>query len=97
MTGQSTTTRTTYGELSRLAEGSPMTTVGAYLTRSDDSELAQMLLWAAGIPYVIQADDPGGTSPFNGTAGMRLLVEERDADDARWALTHRPPTGKELS
>jgi hypothetical protein len=76
-----------------------MTTVGSYSMRSDAAELAQLLLWAAGIPYEIQTDDACDAYPSNDARRMRLLVEERDADDARWALTdpYRPTTRKKQS
>lgn len=70
-----------------------MIEVGSYPTRSDDAELARMLLWAAGIPHVI-ADDAGACA-FDRTGGVHLLVEERDAEDAMFALTYRPATRKE--
>jgi hypothetical protein len=51
-----------------------MIALGAY-RRQSDAELAQMLLWAAGIPYEIEADRV-----------VRLLVDEPDARDARMVL-----------
>ena len=51
-----------------------MIALGAY-RRQSDAELAQMLLWAAGIPYEIEADRVA-----------RLLVDEPDARDARMVL-----------
>jgi hypothetical protein len=56
-----------------------MTAVGSYSMRSDAAELAEMLLWAAGIPYLTVADD---AYPPNPKRRMRLLVEDADADDA---------------
>ena len=73
-----------------------MTAVGAYPTQSD-SQLAQMVLWAAGIRYVIEADDAGAYFPFDITGGVRLLVEEPDAEDAWSVLGDRPATRKERS
>jgi hypothetical protein len=52
-----------------------MTVVGIYPTRSD-SELPQMVLWAAGIPYELD--------------GTALFVEDAHADDARSVLDDRP-------
>ena len=67
-----------------------MTVVGIYPTRSD-SELPQMVLWAAGIPYELGADDAGGAFPSDLTGGgTHLLVEDADADDARSVLDDRP-------
>jgi len=63
-----------------------MIEVGSYPTRSDDAELAQMSLWAAGIQYVIAAD-AGAPYAVEPNRRMQLLVEERDADDARFVLT----------
>ena len=47
------------------------------------------LLWAAGIPYVIESDDAGDSSLYDRTGSVRLLVEGPDADDARLALSDR--------
>jgi Putative prokaryotic signal transducing protein len=58
-----------------------MVEVGAYPTRSD-AELAQTVLAAAGIPSVVAADDAGGAYPFDLSGGVRLLVDEADADRA---------------
>lgn len=67
-----------------------MVVVGTYPTRSD-AELAQTALTAAGIPSVLAADDAGGAYPFDLTgAGVRLLVDEADADDAA-AILAAPP------
>jgi hypothetical protein len=63
-----------------------MIQVGAYPTRSD-AELAQTALTAAGIPSVVAADDAGGAYPFDLTGGVRLLVDEADAEDAAAVLT----------
>jgi len=73
-----------------------MIAVGAYPTQSD-SQLAQMVLWAAGIRYAIDADDAGASYPFDLTGGVRLLVGELDADDAWSVLGDRPATRKEPS
>jgi len=83
MTEHSTTTRT---KLAHRRDSS-MIAVGSYPVRSDAAELAQMLLWAAGIPYEIEADDVHGASPSNSAGRVRLLVDEPDAGDARWVLT----------
>jgi hypothetical protein len=45
-----------------------MIAVGSYPPRSDDAELARLLLWGAGISYVIAADDAGGAYPFDLTS-----------------------------
>jgi hypothetical protein len=66
-----------------------MVQVGAYPTRSD-AELAQTALAAAGIPSVVAADDAGGAYPFDLTGGVRLLVDEADAEDATAILSERP-------
>jgi len=72
------------------------TAVAAYPTRSD-AELDQMVLWAAGIRYVIDPDLAGGSHTLDDTRAVRLLVEEADADDARSVLGDRPATRKERS
>jgi hypothetical protein len=71
-----------------------MIAVGAYPTRTD-AELAQTVVAAAGIPSEIEADDAGGAYPFDLTGGARVVVEDRDAVDARSVLTGRPATRKE--
>lgn len=58
-----------------------MVQVGTYNTRSD-AELAQSALAAAGIQSAVTADDAGGAYPFDLTGGVRLIVDEVDADDA---------------
>jgi hypothetical protein len=63
-----------------------MVVVGTYPTRSD-AELAQTALSAAGIPSVIAADDAGGAYPFDLAGGARLLVEEKDVEDATAILS----------
>jgi len=62
-----------------------MIALGGYPSRSE-AELPQMLLWAAGIPYEIEADDVGGADPYDLTGSVRLLVDEPDARDARFIL-----------
>ena len=66
-----------------------MIVVATYTTRSD-AELAQTALTAAGIRSEIAADDAGGAYPFDLAGGVRLLVEEADAEDARSVLADRP-------
>ena len=61
-----------------------MTAVGSYPMRSDAAELAEMLLWAAGIPYLTVADDAYPPGP---TRRMRVLVEDADVNDAVALLT----------
>lgn len=78
------------GDDKAVVASSRMTAVGSYPACSDEAELAQLLLWAAGIPYEIEAGDAGVTHPSNRAGDVRLLVEDRDADDARWAVTYRP-------
>jgi Putative prokaryotic signal transducing protein len=63
-----------------------MVEVGAYPTRSD-AELAQAALSAAGIESVIAADDAGGAYPFDLSGAARLLVDEKDAEDAAAVLS----------
>ena len=63
-----------------------MIEAGAYPTRSD-AELAQAALAAAGIRSVIAADDAGGAYPFDLAGGVRLLVDEADAEDAAAILS----------
>jgi len=75
-----------------------MIAAGSYPTRSDAAQLAELLLWAAGIPYEIEAGDAGDASSasrFDPIGRVRLLVEEPDAEDASWALMYRPETRKE--
>jgi hypothetical protein len=56
----------------------PMIVVGTYRTRSD-AEFAQAALAATGIQSVVEADDAGGSFPFDLAGGARLLVDEADA------------------
>jgi hypothetical protein len=58
-----------------------MIQIGVYRTRSD-AELAQSALAAAGITSEIIADDAGGAYPFDLTGGVRLVVDEAEADTA---------------
>jgi hypothetical protein len=58
-----------------------MVEVGVYRTRSE-AEIAQGALAAAGIEAFVSADDAGGAIPFSLSAGVRLLVEDADAEDA---------------
>jgi hypothetical protein len=83
MTRHSTITRTEVGHRG----GGSMISVGMYPTRSDDAQLAEMLLWAAGIPYVTETGDAGSAYPFDPVERLRLLVGEADAEDATRALT----------
>jgi hypothetical protein len=61
-----------------------MTAVGSYPMRSDAAELAEMLLWAAGIPYSTVTHD---AYPPDRGRRVRLFVEDADADDAVALLT----------
>ena len=61
-----------------------MTAVASYPVQSDAAELAEMLLWAAGIPYVTVADDGYESDPAR---RRRFLVEDADANDAAALLT----------
>ena len=63
--------------------------VGIYPTRSD-AELAQSALAAAGITSEVASDDAGGAYPFDLSGGVRLLVDEADAEDAAAVLSERP-------
>ena len=71
-----------------------MVEVGAYGTRSD-AELAQAALAVVGIPSVLAADDAGGAFPFDLGSGVRLLVDEADAEDAAAVLSDPGATRKE--
>jgi hypothetical protein len=51
-----------------------------------EAEIAQGALTAAGIDSEISADDAGGAYPFGLSGGVRLLVEEADAEDAAKVL-----------
>ena len=61
-----------------------MTAVGSYPMRSDAAQLAEMLLWAAGIPYSTVPDDAYSSDPRR---QVRLLVEDADVKDAVALLT----------
>jgi hypothetical protein len=63
---------------------------GVYPTRSD-AELAQSALAAAGIESVLVADDAGGAYPFDLTGGVRVVVDEADAESAAEVLGERSP------
>jgi hypothetical protein len=63
---------------------------GVYPTRSD-AELAQAALAAAGIDSVLVADDAGGAYPFDLTGGVRVVVDEADAESAAEVLGERSP------
>jgi len=65
-----------------------MVEVASYPRQTDDAELAQMLLWAAGIPYEIANEAPVGHTFEPGNT--HLYVDEHDVDDALFALTYRP-------
>ena len=71
-----------------------MIRIGTYRTR-EDAELAQAALAAAAIPSVLEADDAGGTYPFDLTAAARLFVADVDADDAAAVLSGRPSARRE--
>ena len=63
-----------------------MIEVAAFPTRSE-AEIAQGALAASGIESVLVADDAGGAYPFDLSGGVRVLVEEKDADDAAAVLS----------
>ena len=60
-------------------------TIGTYTTRTE-AEIVEGLLEASGISASIRADDAGGAYPFGLSGGVRLLVEEADAEDAAKVL-----------
>jgi len=62
-----------------------MVEVGVFPTRTE-AEIAQTALTAAGIESVLAADDAGGAYPFDLSGGVRLLVEEADAQLAAEVL-----------
>ena len=66
-----------------------MIRIATFRTR-EDAELAQAALEAAGIPSVLEADDAGGSYPFDLTAAARLFVADADAEDAEAVLSGRP-------
>jgi hypothetical protein len=61
-----------------------VTAVGSYPMRSDAAQLAEMLLWAAGIQYSTLADDAHSSDPRR---RVRLFVEDADVKDAVALLT----------
>jgi hypothetical protein len=67
-----------------------MVEAGVFPTRTE-AEFAQAALAAAGIESVVAADDAGGAYPFDLSGGARLLVDEKDADDAAKVLGSGPP------
>jgi hypothetical protein len=68
-----------------------MVQIGTYRTCSE-AELAQAALAVEGIFSAIAADDAGGTYPFDLTGGVRLLVDEVDAELAAALLSETHPT-----
>ena len=62
-----------------------MIVVGTYPTRAV-AEIARAALASAGISSAVEADDAGGAYPFVLSGGARLLVDERDAEDAAAVL-----------
>jgi hypothetical protein len=68
-----------------------MIQIGTYPTRSD-AEIAQTALDAAGIPSVVESDDAGGAYPFSFAGGVRLLVDDKDAEAASAVLQGPPDT-----
>jgi hypothetical protein len=66
-----------------------MILIGTYPTRSD-AEIARTALDAAGIRSVVESDDAGGAYPFSFAGGVRLLVNEGDAEAAA-AVLQGPP------
>jgi hypothetical protein len=69
-----------------------MIQVGTYPTRGE-AEIARTALDAAGIRSVVEADDAGGAYPFSFSGGVRLLVDEADADAASAVLEGPPDAG----
>jgi hypothetical protein len=67
--------------------------IGTFRTRSN-AELAQTALDAAGISSVVVAGDAGGAYPFDLTGGVRLSVEQADADPAAVVLSDKPHAGR---
>jgi len=62
-----------------------MIQAGTYPTRGE-AEIAQSALDAAGIPSVVEGDDAGGAYPFSFNGGVRVLVDEADAEAAAAVL-----------
>ena len=69
-----------------------MILIGTYPTRSD-AEIARTALDAAGIRSVVESDDAGGAYPFSFAGGVRLLVDEGDAEAAAAVLQGPPDSG----
>ncbi len=69
-------------------DDSRLVAVGDFPNRID-AEIAQGALEAAGIESMVSADDAGGMRPNLWLSGVRLLVRESDAADARELLN--PP------
>jgi hypothetical protein len=82
-----------HGDDKAVVASSPMTAVGSYPARSDDAEFAQLLLWAAGIPYVIEADHADVADEFD-LRGVRLVVEQADSRHAAALLSDQPRTDR---
>jgi len=69
--------------------------VGSFAT-GDEAELAEMMLWAAGIRYVLDAADARAISVSDSIGAVRIFVDEHDAGDAAALLSdHSTTTGKE--
>jgi hypothetical protein len=76
-----------------VVASSPMTALGSYPAPSDDAEFTQLLLWAAVIPYVIEADHADGADELD-VRGVRLLVEQADSRHAAALLSDQPRTDR---
>lgn len=60
-----------------------------------EARMAEGLLRSAGIDCMVQKDDCGGMRPhISWSLGVKLLVREEDADDARELLA-APPAEEE--
>ena len=56
----------------------------AVFTNEVEAEVARSLLDSRGIPAAVMSDDAGGMIPsLQQTTGVRLMVSEEDADNAR--------------
>jgi hypothetical protein len=55
--------------------------IRTFATRSE-AEIAQGLLASAGIAALVSADDAGGAYPFALSGGVRLVIDEKDAEAA---------------
>ena len=65
---------------------SSLVCIQTYITR-ESAEIAKGALEANGIDAAIFADDCGGMRPhFQLTTGVRLMVNEQDAENARKVL-----------